>query len=357
MRNTCCSGHPVWLAVAVLAVLAPCSVHSQSSTATGLSPDANPAISTNALFLGSFDSKSSADSGEDEPTTGFLVQEVELQLSSFVDPYWKADIILALPEGEGIEVEEGFVRSLSLPGDLQLQVGKFYAALGRHNLLHTHAFDFLDAPLVNEHLLGDEGLNEAGLSLSWLAPLPWFVEVTGQVLDGGNELFASDRGEDLLYLSHLKSFHEVGDATTIEWGASAASGANARKGTSSLLGVDLTLKWRPVGAGTQRAFIWQTEYLRAKDDTPGAVDEGGLYSQMQMQIKRRWWLQARADLLDLPGAADSRTWRGSLLVAVAPSEFSALRLQYSRLHEEADDVHQLIMQLNVTVGSHPAHRY
>ena len=82
-----------------------------------------------------------------------------------------------------------------------LKAGKFYAEFGRHNRLHAHAFPFLDASLVHQRLLGGEGLNEAGLSLSWLTPLPWFVEITGQVLDGTNQRFASKHGEDLLYLA------------------------------------------------------------------------------------------------------------------------------------------------------------
>ena len=161
-----------------------------------------------------------------------------------------------------------------LPGGVLLKAGKFYAEFGRRNRLHAHAFPFLDAPLVHQRLLGGEGLDEAGLSLSWLTPLPWFVEITGQVLDGTNQRFASEHGEDLLYLGHAKSFWDLGDETTIELGGSAAAGANAGGGTSSILGSDFTMKWRPLGAGTRRALVWQTEYLRAADSAPGGKTRG-----------------------------------------------------------------------------------
>ena len=76
---------------------------------------------------------------------------------------------------------------------------------------------------------------------------------------------------------------------------------------------------------------------------------------MQLQHSRRWWIQGRYDLLGVAtGGNDSRL---SGLVAFVPSEFSALRLQYSQLDEDGDIVHQLLLQLNFTVGSHPAHRY
>ena len=101
------------------------------TTATGLSRAFNPAISANGLFLGSYTSREKAGA---EPGTGIHIQEMEVQLTSFVDAYFKADMILALPGGEGIEVEEGFVTTQGLPYNLTLKAGKFYADLGRHNL-------------------------------------------------------------------------------------------------------------------------------------------------------------------------------------------------------------------------------
>lgn len=350
-----------------------------SASTTGVSTTSNPAISVNALFLGARTSDelsselssgllsglsselSSGPEGEHGHdagnSTGLRVQELEVQFTSFVDPYWKAEVILALPGGDGVEVEEGYVTSLGLPGDVQLKVGKFYAELGRQNLLHTHAYALIDAPQAHQHLLGDEGLNEAGLSLSWLSPMPWFMEVTGQVLDGVNERFDSDAGADLLYVGHVKSFHELGDATTVEVGASRGTGANHDGHVSTIVGGDLTIKWQPPHAATRRALIWQSEYLRASDDGPGNTAEGGLYSQVQYQLARRWWVTSRLDLMGLPGHGADRDWGASALLALVPSEFSSVRLQYSHLRAEGETSHRLLMQLNVTIGSHPAHRY
>lgn len=352
------------LAGLVLALAIPHSVESQgSASSTGVSNASNPATSINALFLAVRDSH---DETEDSPEgehghatagSGLHLQELELQFTSFVDPYWKADIILAVPGGEGVEVEEGFVTSLALPGNLQLKAGKFYAELGRQNLLHTHAYALVDAPLVHGHLLGDEGLSETGLSLSWLTPMPWFVELTGQVLDGANERFDSDDGEDLLYLGHLKSFHEPHDAITVEAGLSGAAGANRAEDLVTMLGADLTVKWQPLRAGARRSLIWQSEYLRARDDGGGSEVEDGLYSQLQYQFARRWWVTSRIDMLDLSRRGSERDWRASMLVALVPSEFSSLRLQYNRTREEGETRNQLLLQLNVTIGSHPAHRY
>ena len=332
-----------------------------ASTATGISRSFNPAISANGLFLAAYDSEDGAGLKPGHgfgSETGMRVQEVEMQISAFVDPYLKADLIFALPGGEEIELEEGFVTTQGLPLPLTVKVGKFFADLGRHNLLHAHQFPFLDAPLVHQRLLGDEGLNEAGIGVSLLLPTPWFTEVSGQVFDGDNELFASEDGEDLLYVGHLRNFVDMGESATLELGGSFAAGNNRFDKLTSVVGGDLTLKWRSLRRSRGRGLIWQSEYLYSRQNLAGDTKrEGGLYSLVQFQFARRWWIQGRYDLFGLPKEDGARVHRGSALLAFVPSEFSALRLQYNHLEEDGKGVNQLFAQLNFTIGSHPAHRY
>jgi len=48
----------------------------------------------------------------------------------------------------------------------------------------------------------------------------------------------------------------------------------------------------------------------------------------------------------------------TIMAALVPSEFSALRLQYSHTQQEfGKDIDQILLQLNYTIGSHPAHKY
>lgn len=354
--------------------LQPSPPSSSGSTATGLSRAFNPAISVNGLFLGSYTSReSSTDEGIDEEadveesesgegtTTGIKIQEVEAQFTAFVDPYLKADVILALPEGEGIEVEEGYVSTLNIPSTT-LRIGKTLTPFGKHNLLHTHQFPFIDAPLINERILGEEGLAEVGVDVSYLLKLPWFSELRLDLLDGGNEiLFNSPKGSDLAYLAHFKNLWDLSDATTLELGESYIAGKNAFEDTSQAVGVDLTVKWRPPRRTLYRALIWQTEYIYATaNPADQTFDElGGLYTLVQYQFARRWWIQGRYDHLGLPEADDEgKTYRVSGLLTLVPTEFSALRLQYNYLKEEDEDgIHEVLAQLNFTIGSHPAHQY
>ena len=255
---------------------------SGSSTATGTSSSFNPAISVNGLFLGFYTSEPLArepalgegheheDEEEDHDAhatpedghahahglpedTGMSVQEVEVRFSAFIDAYLKGSLTLAIPGTEGLEVEEAVLTTVGLP-NVTLTAGKLYAQFGKHNALHTHAFPFLDPPIANERLLGGEGLNEVGFGASFLLPTAWYSELSAQVLDGENPLFASVDGGDFVYIGRWNSLWDISDATTVELGGSYAGGKNAHGELTQLLGSDLTVKWRPLRRSRDRAL-------------------------------------------------------------------------------------------------------
>ena len=332
----------------------------------------NPAISVNGLFGGGYSSRPAVTrrlTGLDFQN-GFNFQEAEFQFTADVDPYWKANFILAVNRAGNAEIEEGYVTSERLPYDLlprdtSLKLGKFFAGFGKHNLFHAHQFPFIDPPLVNQAVFGDEGLKEPGVGLSYLLPTSWFSEVTFQGLAGENDrLFrasedAKPRGA---YLGHWKNFFDLNDETTLELGNSYIAGRNSDAGhrLSQAVGADLTIKWRPLRQSTEKGLVWQNEYIFFQQDRrrDPASRGGGLYSSLQYQFARRWWLQGRYDLLGVPKLDDGRKHRWTTLVALVPSEFSALRLQHSyTIQDRGGPVNLVLLQLSFTIGSHPAHQY
>jgi hypothetical protein len=124
-----------------------------------------------------------------------------------------------------------------------------------------------------------------------LLPTRWFSELTFQGLAGENEnLFRT--GEDSkwrgAYLGHWKNFFDVNDSTTLEIGNSYIGGRNSDAGhrLSQAIGVDLTMKWRPLRQATEKGLIWQNEYIyfsRDRDRDP-ASRGGGFYSSLQYQF-------------------------------------------------------------------------
>ena len=112
------------------------------------------------------------------------LNETELSLQANVDTYIRADFFLSFGRDPqtgkyGVDVEEGYLTTLSLPAQLQLKLGKFREAVGRINPTHPHALPFIDLPNAYVNYFGEEGLNDEGLSLSWLIPnQKFFQELT-----------------------------------------------------------------------------------------------------------------------------------------------------------------------------------
>ena len=92
--------------------------------------------------------------GDHDPQQrGFNARNTELAFDGAVDPYFEgfANIVFLLDNDNQteVELEEAFMQTTSLPYNLQLKGGQFFAAFGRLNPTHPHTWDFADTPLVN----------------------------------------------------------------------------------------------------------------------------------------------------------------------------------------------------------------
>src|SRR5947207_4649699 len=120
--------------------------------------------------------------GDHDPQQrGFNARNIELAFDGAVDPYFEgfANIVFKLNNDNEteVEVEEAFLQTTSLPFNLQLKGGQFFAAFGRINPTHPHTWDFADDPLVAGRLLGPDGLRGVGAQLSWTLPTPWYSQL------------------------------------------------------------------------------------------------------------------------------------------------------------------------------------
>ncbi len=376
-----------FLTASVLALIASTTAHAQVSESTGSESAItarasrgkgfNPDLGVNALMLYR-NSNRGNDSASLEPN-GVSLQEAEIQVTSDVDPYWRLVGTFSLHSEVSIdttttpptrssqwvfEPEEAFAESLDLP-IVNLRVGKFKAAVGKHNQLHTHAFPFIDAPLQNSVLLGDEGLNDVGASVAVLAPVPWFSELSLQALSGqgeGLDYFQARSANAPVYVARFRNLWDLNDDLTAEIGLSAATGENAFARTTNVFEGDLTFKWRKNAA---KALIWSTELLRRNLNASTDEVGQGFASWVQWQLAQRWWLQARAERLTFENqdptanaAPSASQTKQSLLAGYIPTEFSGVRLQYDHLTDGAvPEEHKISLQLNFSIGAHPAHAY
>ena len=343
-----------------------------SSTATGVSRLMNPAVSVNGLFLGGYspDIKSS-------DVNGCRLQEAELQLTSVVDPFWKADVIFSFAPGTGGEadeagVEQAVLESQSMPAGLGLRLGKFFLPFGKHAPLHAHQFPFVTAPAPVRAFLGDDGPTDTGLEVVWGLPLPWYSEMTLYGIDGNNDIMDPE-SSDVAAGGRLSNLWDVSDGGTLELGFSGLTGPVADAGTVAgrldTYGADLTYKWSSWTRSQGRAVNATCEFLLP--DPEGAQgDPWGLYGILQYRFQRNWWLglsagtvndswrEIAADERDADhGPRDYLEYKANL--TFTPSEFSALRAEVSYLEDPDggyDDL-RISLQWNFTIGAHPAHLY
>ena len=333
----------------------------------GLNPDISMVLDTAFAW---FTAEQPLQSGAHDPNgNGFTFQQLELDISSVVDPYFRLDAYLVFSTG-GVEVEEAFGTTLGLPGSLQLRAGQFFSRFGRINSQHPHVWDFSDQPFMNGRLFSGEGMRGTGVELSWLTPLPWYAEIVasstnpGGAAEHGDEAAEDDTEahvEELIDLNHViavKQFFDVSDNWSLMWGASAALTEK-----EYVAGTDLFLKYRPITRASETMVALQVEAMARWRKVGGATfsDYGG-YGQLVWRATRNWGLGARYeygsdDEID-PAAPDDRH-RVSVQASMHPTEYSRVRLQggldYPQWQSDPD--FSVFLATEFIIGAHGAHKF
>jgi len=345
--------------------------------------------------------------GDHDPIKrGFSLRNAEIAVDGAVDPYFKGfgNIVFKLDQNNDteVELEEAYLLSTSLPANLQVKAGQFFANFGRQNSQHPHQWGFVDDPLILTRTFGPEGLRDPGAQVSWLIPTPFYSEAFLGILDGqGSSAFSfrnpgepDDMGVDrvhgratidrqlrgpgdLVFVPRLATSFDLSDSQTLVAGASAAFGPNdtGNDRSSQVYGIDLYWKWKPANSHAGFPFVsWQTEALyqrfQAGEDSAASLPaetlkDWGFYSQVMWGFKQRWVAGLRGDYVDGNKGAfdDSDVFRGQRTrispdLTFYPSEFSKLRLQYNYDHGELFGTeHSIWLQLEFLLGAHGAHKF
>ena len=324
---------------------------------TPAAPAASKALNPDMSVIGTFVSHAGDNFEEREP---IALDEVEIALEAFIDPYAKGRFFIAVTPEE-VDVEEGYAQFVTLPWGLTAKAGKTKATFGKANLWHTHTRPWVDQPMMLTRFLGEEGLADVGLSVSKSIDNPFgaFIEATGEVYSGDVEgSFGRASNNDLLYNAHLKFFRDLGENSNVEVGTSWARGTLPEgEGHSRLAGVDVTYRWKPLSRAIYNSFIARVEALaNERDDFDRTLY--GSYASLDYQVARRWFVGARLDRADRFFEDSRFVDRGiSGTITFWPSEFSQLRGQFRRTKfgDGGPAFNEFLLQLQFAIGAHGAH--
>jgi hypothetical protein len=345
--------------------------------------------------------------GDHDPQQrGFNARNIELAFDGAVDPYFEgfANIVFKLDNDNAteVEVEEAFMQTTSLPFNLQLKGGQFFAAFGRINPVHPHAWDFADDPLVHGRLLGPDGLRGVGAQISWTLPTPWYSQLIFAAQNGRGSTGFSFRnpGDDGIFFGRRTTDREARGLQDFVWiprwensvdlsptqvvlaGVSGAFGSNETGANSrtQIYGADLFYKWKSAHAEGGFPFVkWQTEAMYRRFEAGRGVDQSfplaetfhdwGIYSQVLWGFKKGWVAGIRGDYLHMTDSQftddDERQTRSRISANLTwyPTEFSKIRLQYNHDFLEENfflagrDVDSVFLQFEFILGAHGAHKF
>lgn len=353
--------------------------------------------------------------GHDPQGRGFSVPNIELIFSGALQPWLTAEVrIVTFISSEGeteLELEEAFVRSLSLPAGLELTAGQFFTPFGRINPSHPHTWAWLDQPVINTRVFGGDGMRGQGATVALALPVAWASRLSATVQNAHGETMASFVGEEGETVAgrplgdhEVQAFDDL--VTTLGWRA----GADLKPGLAVRIGADVALGPNATGEDTRTTIYGGHVALRWCDDPHGLLRRGdvqllaeviardyevdaytddpngipssgdetdyasdtlsdlGVVAQLEVGLADQWsaglrYEQATGDGESVGGresdpSRDDR-WRLSPLITWRPMEAIRLRLQYNLDHAdhlEDDHAHTVWLGLDVVLGrhSHPA---
>ena len=353
--------------------------------------------------------------GEAElPENGFATGHNELKISANIDDkfYGSMTAPIVLEDGETfLELEEAFIKTLSLGSGFTITAGRFFSGIGYLNSVHDHAQDFADRALVYDALFGGH-LVDTGIQTQWIAPTDFYLNLGAEVLTGSGFPGGENEDNNNGVAFFVKTGGDIGASSSWQLGAShyasefdvREAGGHAHGGEEEgadnellngevdVTGIDFVYKWAPNGNSKNRNFKFQIEYFVRNEngdseftegtDTAEATYDGeqtGYYAQVVYQFKPGWRIGARFEQLNADNTvtnfvnggidedefleesglgAEDDPEKTSIMVDYSPSHFSRIRLQFSQFdngHDETNDMVQL--QYIMSLGSHGAHTF
>ncbi|MEO8602642.1 MAG: hypothetical protein ABI629_08705, partial [bacterium] len=328
----------------------------------------NPAIGLIIDTVGTYQEIGGAD---------FQFRSAEIGVSASIDPFARGYAIIN-GNGDGVEVEEAAIVTTSLPYNLAVKGGRFFADFGRLSKFHDHDLPFVDRPIVLDEYVGGESQAD-GVELSYLTPLSQYLTITAGFYNKiGAENFRVDNFalrplDEFTYLLRPATFFSLNDNNSIDLGASWAytpkvasyevdgqqvlTDGKARQ----LAGIDLTYRYIPLAEASYRGMIWGTEVLynhetfnvgTDTDPVYSPANSVGLYSYVEPRLTHSLYPGFLFQWVQPITGVGGNTLAYSPYVTFWASEFQRIRAQYQYLDAPGAHESQFFLQWTAILGSH-----
>lgn len=308
----------------------------------------------------------------------FSFQELELVAGAYLNPYARADVVLAIAgpdlESPELSLEEVYATILrGLPLDLNIRFGKYRIEYGKLNVVHPHAWSFVTQPLSQQRFLGAEGLNDLAVSLSVLLPTgDVYTRLNVDLLRGsafGETIGIEDTTDGSPNYggsARIMGFFTLDDNSDVEIGVSGLTGIHDPYNSLRFwyLNGDLKYKYRP---STYTSLLLQGEFLynMRKASQFGAlkqVNSYGFYAFLDYQFLKIYSVGVRYDLSETPYSTTDKVHAGSIFFGYYPVEETlGFRLHYQHTRSLEPGVKQSVnfigLQAILSLGPHKAHPF
>jgi hypothetical protein len=327
----------------------------------------NPAIGFVIDTVGSYTRQDQAN---------FEFRSAELGISASIDPFARGyGIINGTPDG--VDVEEAWMQTTSLPYNLTVKGGRFFANFGRLSTFHDHDLPFVNRPTPLDEYVGGESQAD-GVETSWLVPLTsQYLNLTGgwyNKMGADNDRVSNDKPREFsqfTYLGRTSTYFDLADAHGVDLGVSDAYTPRVVVDDNryrNLLDVDLTYRYTPLREASYRGLTWGSEFLLNSENRQQNADQTGsnpdvppdfswvnafgMYSYLEARLTRElrpgFMFEYTQDLNGIQSPAEGY----SPYLTIWPSEFQRFRLQYTHLSQPGGDDDQFFVQWTAVLGSH-----
>lgn len=205
---------------------------------------------------------------------------------------------------EFFRVKELFVSTRGFPF-FRFTIGRFYGAIGDSNSRQFFDRFFVERPFAIRKFFGQDGFLDEGIEISLFPPLPWTLEILGQIFDGSEISFGGKGSYEFAGLFSIKNVfgeEKVGGGFSLFWAFGKNASSDRLKGGSTIIsdnftdffGGDAFFAFRPF-------FYTNIGYIIRRMQEPSLlIVEGGIFSEIQVAPSDIFYASLRPEIFGIP---------------------------------------------------------